>query len=1059
MNWNIKNHFFKIKMNSALNVIQFCLEHPSFLNIKIFSFVFLMTLICFDFASAEKMDLEAHNLVIEKLESSMKKINSNDKGINLISLKIQLANLYSEKARLLFIEEGNQSCNHCLQSQSFKKKAIDLYLEILPELKNSDGGEVSLQLAYLLEENQSEKSFKIYNNLIDQKNINDQVRSKALNKRASYYFKQGMFDNAIKDYMTILQIKTTESKGPVLHKIAWAKFNKGEVDEAIRDLKLILKNQELMSLNSSTGKEFSDSFHREVARDLTLFMAKIEVNTKSIQELLDLTPEEDIVDNLLFLGEESERVGNSQNASTAWEWVLSNHKLSDEKKSALYLNLAKHHLNQNRFQNAFTSYNESLNFLNKQGFDKNNSNIRSGYRQLLMQWEKVTHKLTKSSKNSNSENYKISQTMLVKTYEVYLKYFDNDYEAHLWLGQLASQINSNSLALVAYGKAADLIADKIVENQNSHSSNGDIQKNQVNLKKLLSGSLNSEIRLTEVTSDQNLKLKAYDHYLKLNPQGEEKCPVQYQKAKLFYDTNQYQKSFELFNDIALDSTFENSDLKIKSAHLALDSLSFLKKYEDIEITSLKYSKIFLKENPKLYYNDSKEFESISYNAGMKQVQNLAFKSNKELKSTNTSDSNKALAKLMSLPTPSKDSAKYKNHLKAKIDLALEAQDWGVAIEAINEFSHLKIIKNNEREWALNKKLSISELLLDFNSSYKTILELQYDKSKNPDHLLKSALFAELTDHPIQPWLEKVIKSPQSTPLQKVLARVQLVRFSEKPWKTLRQQASYIKSYPELFAQIGLECFNSEPIKEEALWILKTPGILSTFEGQTIQRYLDIGSIKLRIKNLSENHLMTKSVALIASQLKNRVQSLSNLQFQFQKAQKNNDWTLQVILANVLKVENERLAIEIEKLPPPKKLKEKQKKEYQLALSKEAKPFLLASKQLDQFLEKTWKQKEYIQFLINRIENNSRTRGLLMNELRSIASVAPKYLVSEIQSRLDELKSTPSKSEISHLHSELRQDPFDLELQKRLVSLEKKRGNHSMVVFLEARNQNFKEGHL
>ncbi len=1005
------------------------------------------------YSAAEKMDLEAHNLVIEKLETSLKKIDPKDKSINLMSLKIQLANLYSEKARLLFIEEGNKSCHNCLQSQSFKKKAITLYSEIQPQLKNADGGEVSLQLAYLLEENQIEKSIKIYQSLIEQKNLSDDVRSKALNKRASYYFKQGLFDKALSDYESILRLNTKESFGPIYHKIAWAKYNKGDVDDAIRDLKLILNNQDMMSLNSSSGKEFSDSFHREVARDLALFMAKADLNQSSLQQLIKLTPEDDIANNLLFLGEESERIGHSQNASFAWEWVLANQKLTDEKKAELLLSLAKHHLNHNHFEKAYQSFNESLSLLK---ISKNNETpASSNYKQFLVTWEKLGQKLTSSSELKNSQN------LLIKSYESYLKVIDTDFEVYLWLAQLATKVSQNNAALIAYGKAADIIAKKLAETTANESSNRTTAKSdeQIRLQKILNGTLHTEISLTELTSNADLKLKAYEHYLKLNPQGSEAAYVQYQKAKLFYDTNQYQKSFELFNAIASDSRFSDQDLKLKSAHLALDSLVFLNETAKVETTALTYSQTFPKQTT--------DFRKISYNAGMKQVQTLAFKnastSNNKTKTIDVREqiaaSSQALAKLKNLPEPPKDSKEYKTHLRAKIDLAIQSQDWGTALESIKDYTRIKNLKASEVEWSLNKKLSISELLLDFKTAFATVHELQFEKSKDPNQLLKAALLAELTSMPVKPWLERVIRSPKSSSMQKTLARVQMVRLSERPWKTFHQVAAGIQNHPDIFANLALECFNSEPLMQEAQWALRFPGVRSTWEGKSIQRYLDLGKLKSKLKVVSQTELNTRSTALLASGLKFRVKNLMEIQALFKAAQKSQDWTLQVVAAQGLQAENSRLAFEIEKLPTPKGLKEKEKKQYLKELANEAKPFHQAAQELNAFLEKTWMHKDYISFLIKRIENSVRTRGILMNELRAIASSAPKSLTNDIQSQLNELKDLPSNSEISNLQLELRKDPFDLNLQKQLMTMEKKRGNQSMVVFLEARNQSLKEGHL
>jgi hypothetical protein len=83
----------------------------------------------------------------------------------------------------------------------------------------------------------------------------------------------------------------------------------------------------------------------------------------------------------------------------------------------------------------------------------------------------------------------------------------------------------------------------------------------------------------------------------------------------------------------------------------------------------------------------------------------------------------------------------------------------------------------------------------------------------------------------------------------------------------------------------------------------------------------------------------------------------------------------------------------------------------------------------------------------------------MNELRTLASVAPSSTVSSIKSVLDDLKEQPSRKDVASTQKQLRQDPLDLGLQNELLGMEKKLGNHSMVVFLQSRNESIKGGLL
>lgn len=971
---------------------------------------------------AEKMDLAAHDLVIEKLETSLKNIKENDENINLLNLKIQLANLYSEKARLLFIEEGHKNCQNCLNSNNFKNKAIDLYSKILPQIKNSDGGEISLQLAHLLEDSNNPKNLKIYNDLIKLKSVKPEILVKAYSKRAAHYFKEAQFDQALNDYHKVLSLSDKKSQGGTYHKIAWAQYNKGDVEAGIKTLSTLLSQPALLTLPGSAGSDYHEGFHSEVAHDLALFMAKTEVTQASLAKLTELTPTEDIINNLLFLGEESERIGQTSNAALTWEIVLKSQNLKDERRSTILLSLSRYHLGHNRFEKASQSFTESLHLAKK----TNSSNFNN-HKQFLVQWEKQAQKISQIDEKNKAQIY------LIKSYERYLQYNEKDYEALLWLGQLSHKRGQMNIALQSYSKAADLIKDRL----DSYSRNSDAYKKE---SQVLNGVLLTEVSLTDSVSNPKLKLVAYDHYLSLNPNGPEYSSVRYNKAKLIYDQNQYENAYELFNDIVKDKKFTSTELKLKAAHLALDSLVLLKRVEDLETVSLKYSEIFPTQQ--------KVFLKISYNAGMKLVETMAQEKPK-----------KALSKMSELPNKGLSEKEKIQHLKLKIDLSLKAQEWELSLNSIKEFLSLRGLSKENYHWALTKKLSLSELLLDFKTAYETVLQLGYPQSKKSAELLKGALLAELTNEAVAPWLEKVIASSNSSKEQKKMARAQLVRLSSTPWKTLRQQIKGLQSDVQLLSQLALECYSAEPLRSEAQWILTFSKVKTTWEGQTIQRNLEISELKQKIKSISQLKMNSRSAALLAKSIQSRINALNEIKFRFNRAQKKQDWTLQIMAAHSLMNENGRLASELETLPVPKELKKNEKALFQKELKKEAKPFQMAAQDLQRFLETSWKNTEYINFLIKKIETQIKVRTVLMTELRSLASLAPKSLVNQMQNNLDKLKDKPTLNEIASTQGEIRQDPFDLDLINKLLKLELKRGNQSMVVFLEARSESIKGGRL
>ena len=606
-----------------------------------------------------------------------------------------------------------------------------------------------------------------------------------------------------------------------------------------------------------------------------------------------------------------------------------------------------------------------------------------------------------------------------------------------WKAQLAQKMKKFEIARKAYATAADILVVSIESKPNQ-------QRNE--LEKLLNSTLLAEISMAETEINTSpTKIQSYDHYLKINFNGPENNKVRYQTAKLFYDTNQLVHAIELFDQIVHDSNFKNKDLKLKSANLALDSLVILKNIKDLEIKALEYSLLFLDQAP--------QFHQISRNAGLRIVNEIASQN----QTVNTSE--KAFEKFETVTQKSMTREELKNHLKLKIDLSLKAQKLIIAQKALSQFITLRELSMTERRWALLKKLAIAELLLDFKQAYELVLILNFPQSNQPSELLKGALLAELNKLNASSWLEKVIRSSKSTKQQVNLARGQLVRFAKFPWKALHQQAPFIGNQPNLISDLALECFSRDSNISEAQWALNLRGIKLTDSGITLQRILSIKEIQNFEKTLKKEKLNSRTDNLLASSLRMRIKIISEIKKSLRHAQRKQDWTLQVYSASVLKKENDRIGQEIELLPIPKKLNSQEKLAYSNELLIQAKPFRDASKELQLFLDFTWQDPAYINNLLNRIESQDQIRNVLMLELRSLASVAPAKTLKDIQDKLAEFKIRPTHKEISETQLKLRNEPFDISIQNQLFAMEKKIGNQSMAVFLQARSDSLKGGPL
>jgi hypothetical protein len=596
------------------------------------------------------------------------------------------------------------------------------------------------------------------------------------------------------------------------------------------------------------------------------------------------------------------------------------------------------------------------------------------------------------------------------------------------------RLNKSEEARKAFSRAADLLADASKRQSGNQA---------IATRKLLQQALLEEVRVAEANGNATGRIEAYNHYLKLHPEGEDAAKIRYQIAKAIYDRSEYEKAFDAFDEIVRDKSFTHQDLKTKAAHLALDSLVLTKNIERLEEKSLDYGRQFPRE--------AIQFHQISRRAGLQIASSMA------KKDSSTSTAEKALEKLNSITLVGTSRKELHSYHRMKIDLALKARQWHVAQKTLNQFLGFNDLTENDRQWALKEKMALAELLLDFNNAYQLALKMDYLTSDDPKLLLKGALLADLSKRDPTPWLQKVIQSRRATKQQSLLARAQLVRLSPNQWRVLRQQSQHFINHPSLMADLALESFDSHADFSQANWALTQRGVNKTWAGQTLKRMLVLSDLKEEAQKISRQRLNHRTDSLLGSSLRNRIDGLAKLKLFLREAQRQADWTLQIVSASLLRNENHRLGKEIQNLPIPRRLSSADKKAYQQGLEDQASPFLKAAQELDGFLAESWKDPRYLENLLERIDNQDSIRGLLMNELRSLAAFAPASTVGSIKTKLAQFKDRPSSSQIMSARSQLRRDPFDLDLQNQLLLMEKKVGNQSMVVFLQARGNSIKAG--
>ncbi|MCB0351243.1 MAG: hypothetical protein KDD38_08675, partial [Bdellovibrionales bacterium] len=95
-------------------------------------------------ASAEKLDVHTHDMVIQKLELVLSGLSGQKSEGNVLN---RLADLYADRARLISIEEIEKNCHKCVEAKTNREKAISYYQRAFSKVSKAEQPRVLLQIA------------------------------------------------------------------------------------------------------------------------------------------------------------------------------------------------------------------------------------------------------------------------------------------------------------------------------------------------------------------------------------------------------------------------------------------------------------------------------------------------------------------------------------------------------------------------------------------------------------------------------------------------------------------------------------------------------------------------------------------------------------------------------------------------------------------------------------------------------------------------------------------------------------------------------------------------
>lgn len=954
-------------------------------------------------AHATKMDEATHTLLINKFERSLSGTNKTIKH----GVELRLADLYSDRARLRAMDDIKNNCNSCKDAKNDREQALKYYQRAFPYLHGKDQGRVLVQMAHLYDLNgESSHALTIYRQVVHKghKSFTSEVIGASYYHLAEKSFQEGKFKSAL--FLFNKALKEEISNRPFIeYRKAWCYLNTGKTQEAVDSLVKILKSPKLSE---------DPTFQDDVSKDLATFIARTQVTPKKIEMLLSLSPDKDRKGNLYVLGTETDRLGKKRASLDVWHRYVGEGEVQGTEKLDVQIRVAQIQYDLGRYTQAQTDYAQAIADWKKDGCnDKDKCDgMKKRLRGFIITWNKADK--TKPS------------LALLKTYQNYLDLFQDDTEMVQWAAVEARALSRHQDAINLFQKSALLAKQDLSKNPKDKKA-----------KKIFEGSLLGQIEMAEATKNLKLREQAYQFYLENNPHGEKSFEARYQRANVWHQEGKYRQAFSEFHELALIPGKQHRDLKIKSADLALDSLASLKDNQTIQTRATEYAKYF------------PERRTEYYRIARKATLNIVA-SRLDNQKADKSDFKQGLNELNAVNlTGATDKEKIK-YYKNRLLIATQAQDLGQIESAADHLLKIKSLSKSDREYALSQKAWSKELQLDFAGAYKITRRLKMRNLSKSDRALKLALLADLAGYNSKKHYEDYLKTVHNTRAANQV-RVTLIQRSHRPWKELRHQLRFLKRTPDILANVTLETFARKHDAKQARHVLRVSRIEKYPAGQTLERNLNYKDYKHFKYVISHHHINGRSDALLKKTLKRRLNLLSQAEKRTKTAFRRHDWTMQVLMLNLMAKENQRLHDDLLKLPTPRRLNRQQRAQYRNLLTAQANGYQNKAARYATEWQSMWNESNSIELIRRTYDSASPAlQGLLKKEIHILAKNAP----SRAQSRLQEILSSgthkPSRSEILEARRDLQTHPFDISKIQSYRELEKRAGRDTMVSYLDAR---------
>ena len=999
---------------------------------KYFLLSFVILISSFTFGNKSEV---GRDYLIKKLERYRKTLPSKHPSKGAIILR--LAHMLSLRAEHSISKKWSANCKTCFkEGVKDARYSLALYKQLERHMKANHFKLYVLSLferAYLNRLiGDKERAISYLKKIISYKPQNELLVRAHFNL-GEIYFKSYKYQPALNQFNFVLNKGDSKWAFQSAYRKIWSLYNLSRYKKSIQMLESFLAS----NLYKSQSLDSHDGLKNKIQNELVTFYSRAPLSQQSIDFLYQFKkshPAQNTIKaknkRLFDLGVALNRIGRVSQSNQIWKLYLTK-EIIPLKRLEAYVYILDNHSFYGQFdffKRAQTSLQETFNLIVRirpcyKGICKV---VKGRMRQYLL-------------KNQDVKNKSLRKGFFAKYNSIYKKEFNMIfYEARL------------AKDLKQYKQAQDLFQKSVLSFKiDSNLSRKD--KDNLERDKEKAGILQME--MAEFSKDTIRQNNAYDFYLRYGTNIDLLFQAKYQKSYLTYKNKDYVKSARLFKELALDKKVyaqKSESLKIKAAHLALTSLSFIGN----DKLMMKWSYVFSQS----FSKNKGEFLKMRNTAIFNIVKNLV--SNKTLSNYPIARSSnrgviKAWDTLLKVNFKRLTQKEKVNFYVNKLLLAKELFNLKEVKGTINKLSSLKLGKS-DRRLVLESQLWLAETEFDFKKMLKFIKRLN-PKDRSKEHLIYLGHLAELAGGNYAPIYAKFIKKyPDSEEAFSLAVRMVNLASSRKQKISLlkKYQNQFVKK-PEVFSYFILKVDSGKLNRKFIGSFLNKKSMQSSNLAQFMRRRQFIHSFKKQNVALEKFSIPSKiSQRGLTRSLKKYKTLLQDLESRANQAITLQDWTSQIVAFSVVKRELNRFYNSILNLPVSKNLTAEEIAKYTELLKNQIAPYKLRANTLDKKLTELWRH-DYTKAYSEVYTRDPVFQKPIRWEIKQLQEFTPerkKRALRAIVSQKSVKSSAPHvpKDSINYAFSKVKLNPFNRSAIKKLLKLESNRKNEAMIFYLETR---------